>query len=60
MQLLEDVPSHWDFGEKHIETSQGKLIEWRRISHHTTLAVFMESPGVALGKTGDLLRQESM
>lgn len=55
MQLLEDVPFHWGFGENHIEASQGKLVELTEISHHITLAVFMESPGTASGKTADLL-----
>lgn len=60
MQLLEDVPFHWGFDENHIEASQGKLVELTEISHHVTLAVFMESPGTALGKTADLLTQESV
>lgn len=52
MQLLEDVPSHWGFGEKHTEVSQGKLVELTvsdQSSHHT---------GCFCGKSRDCLRED--
>lgn len=58
MQLLESLPVRV-LVKKNVETSQSRLVELRDISHHIlaqNMAVFMESPGIALGKTGDLLR----